>query len=141
MSGKTPPGLKGHFLLGNTLEFMRRPTLPFMMDLARTYGDIVFLRVGGSHMYVLNNPDYIHAALVKYADKLNKTQSAKRAARKFVGDGLLVSDGDFHKRQRRLVQPAFHMRRIETYTQVMVDRTLDMLEGWQNGQVLDISRE
>jgi cytochrome P450 len=141
MNVRIPPGPKGHFLLGNTLEFMRRPTLPLMMELARDYGDIAFLRVGGSHIYVLNNPDYIHAALVKHADKLNKTQSAKRAARQYVGDGLIVSDGDFHRRQRRLVQPAFHTNRIETYAQIMVECTHTMLDSWRPGQTPDIAKE
>ena len=58
----------------------------------------------------------------------------------FLGDGLLTSDGDFHRQQRRLVQPAFHEKRVESYADVMVQFTQKMLETWQAGTEIDIAQ-
>src|SRR5206468_2641396 len=57
------------------------------------------------------------------------------------GEGLLTSEGEFHTRQRRLAQPAFHRQRIGAYADDMVRRTLRTREGWSAGQVLDVDGE
>ncbi len=51
-----------------------------------------------------------------------------------LGDGLLTSDGDFWRRQRRLAQPAFHRERIDNYAKTMVSYTERMLEDWHDGE-------
>jgi cytochrome P450 len=58
----------------------------------------------------------------------------------FLGDGLLTTDGEFHRRQRRLVQPAFHKKHVEGYADVMVQFTQEMLETWQAGTEIDMAR-
>src|SRR5262249_38416360 len=60
--------------------------------------------------------------------------------RLLLGDGLLTIDGDFHRQQRRLVQPAFHKRRVESYAALMVCHTRELLDEWQPGAQLDIAR-
>jgi cytochrome P450 len=65
----------------------------------------------------------------------------KNATRQAIGQGLLTSDGEFHKRQRRLVQPSFHYKRIAVYADVMVSFTRDMLDEWQSGDERDIAHE
>jgi cytochrome P450 len=79
--------------------------------------------------------------LVKHPEQVNKSPALKNATRQAIGQGLLTSDGEFHKRQRRLVQPAFHYKRIAAYADVMVDFTRDVLDEWQNGDECDIARE
>ena len=54
-----------------------------------------------------------------------------------VGEGLLTSEGDFWRRQRRLTQPAFQHQQIERYAAVMVEQTERMLEAWHDGEVRD----
>ena len=61
-----------------------------------------------------------------------------RALRRVLGNGLLTSDGEFWRRQRKLVQPAFHQERIGAYADVMVKFTQGMLASWKDGQALDI---
>lgn len=51
--------------------------------------------------------------------------------RLLLGDGLLTMDGEFHRQQRRLVQPAFHKHRIETYAETMAQLTQEELATWQ----------
>jgi cytochrome P450 len=58
--------------------------------------------------------------------------------RRVLGNGLLLSEGDFWHRQRKLIQPAFHQEKITAYAQIMVDYTQRMLETWSDGQTLDM---
>src|SRR5690606_32234154 len=53
-------------------------------------------------------------------------------------NGLLVSDGEFWRRQRRLAQPAFHRERIAAYAEVMVDHAERLSATWREGQQIDI---
>jgi cytochrome P450 len=135
-----PPGPKGEFLIGSMRQF-RRQRLDFLMSNMLNYGDIVFMRFGPRALYQLNNPDAIQYVLVKAADKFYKSPMLKRATRKAIGEGLLTSEGEFHKRQRKLVQPAFHHNRIARYAEAMVDYTTQMLNGWKPGQQRDIHHE
>jgi cytochrome P450 len=139
MRANYPPGPEGHFLLGNLLQ-IRRGFLRLMMSSAHTYGDIVHFRVGLTHLYLVNHPDYIHKVLVEQAQMFQKTRLLRHVAGKFIGNGLIVSNGDFHKQQRRLMQPAFHFKRIEMYCQTTIEYTLHMLDTWQDGQQYDIEQ-
>ncbi|HEV7499276.1 MAG TPA: cytochrome P450, partial [Vicinamibacteria bacterium] len=62
-------------------------------------------------------------------------------AKLFLGEGLLTSEGEFHTRQRRLAQPAFHRQRIGGYGADMVRRAASAREGWRAGEVLDVDAE
>ena len=61
--------------------------------------------------------------------------------RELIGDGLLTLDGEAHRQQRRIVQPAFHKKRVESYAGVMVQHTEEMLKSWQVGKQIDMSHE
>ena len=66
---------------------------------------------------------------------------ALQRAKRLLGEGLLTSEGDFHRRQRRLAQPAFHRARMASYAAVMTDYAAQMRERWRDGATLDISEE
>lgn len=140
MPTQYPPGPKGAFLIGNLRELATQ-RLEFLTEVSRRYGDLVFFRAGPRGFYLLNHPDFVHQVLVKNADKFHKSPILKKTTEKAIGQGLLTSDGAFHKRQRRLVQPAFHAKRIEAYAGVMVDYTVHMLDTWRDGAALDIAHE
>jgi cytochrome P450 len=109
-------------------------------DLA-SRGDIVLMEVWGIKQYVMFHPDMYHEIMVEKVGSFHKDAqytSAKKGLAFFLGQGLLTTDGDFWRRQRRLASPAFHTRRIEAYAGVMVEDTLRMLETWRSGQTLDI---
>src|SRR5947209_10324736 len=136
-----PPGPKGKFLLGS-LRDLKAGRHEFLADLRRQYGDIVHFKVGPVlHMYMLNNPDDIHYVLVDAPEKFHKGPALKRTTKMILGEGLLTSEDEFHKRQRRLAQPAFHAVRIASYAEAMVDNTTAMLDTWQPGQQHDIHEE
>src|SRR5205823_5250513 len=61
--------------------------------------------------------------------------------RPLVGNGLLTSENEFHKRQRKLVAPAFQHRRIASYADIMVSYSEQIQREWEDGQVIDVARE
>ncbi len=140
-SGLTPPGPKGHFLIGHLLD-SNRDTLNFLTQCARQYGDIVYLTAFNLPIYLLNHPDDIEYVLVTNNRNFIKDKWLRtRAGRRLLGNGLLTSEGDFWLRQRRLAQPAFHREQVAAYGQIMVDYTERMLANWQAGQVHDIHQD
>jgi cytochrome P450 len=60
--------------------------------------------------------------------------------RPLFGNGVLNSDGDFHRRQRRLVQPAFHRKQIASYVEIMAKAASDLIESWQPGDVVAVDK-
>src|SRR5690606_6641298 len=62
-----------------------------------------------------------------------------QVARRFLGNGLLTSEGAFHLRQRRLIQPIFHRQRIAGYGETMVRYAERTGQRWQPGAVVDMS--
>ncbi len=141
MSTKAVPELKSKGLFGSA-RALRDNRLPFIMRLSRDYEDIVKLRLGPStQLYFLNDSDLIHQVLVAQADKFEKSPRFKRGTRKLIGQGILTSEGEFHKRQRKLVQPAFHHQRIAAYADVMVDYSVRIAGTWHDGQTVDMHHE
>jgi cytochrome P450 len=130
-----PPGPEGSFWGGNLAAF-RADRLGFLNDSARRFGDVVAIRLGPARIWLLNHPDLVEEVLVTRNRQLIK-HFGLRQARPSLGEGLLTSEGDFWRRQRRLAQPAFHRDRVEGYGRVMVDYAERMLRGWSHGQRRD----
>lgn len=105
------------------------------------FGGLVRWRFGWMWFHQANDPNLVHEILVKQAPSFQKTPRNKAVFRDVLGEGLLVSDGEYWKRQRRLVGPAFHSQRISSYGQTMVDHTLKMLAGWKPKDTVDVRHE
>ncbi|MBZ0279078.1 MAG: cytochrome P450, partial [Anaerolineae bacterium] len=140
MSLTYPPGPRPVFPILN-LRRLQNERINFLVHNREQYGDVVYYRLGPSRVYQLNHPDYIQTVLVKQAEKFHKSPMLKKTTRQSIGTGLLTSDGDLHKRQRRLVQPAFHANRITAYADVMVDYTLRTMANWRSGAEFNMSHE
>jgi cytochrome P450 len=119
MSKQVPPGPKGQLIMGVMREF-NRDTLGFI-ERCRDFGDVVHTRFLYVHAYFLYNPRDIEAILTT--------------------NGLVTSEGDFWRRQRRLAQPAFHRQRISSYGDIMVQYAQRTIDTWQDGQERDLSRD
>jgi cytochrome P450 len=134
-----PPGPQGHLLVGVLPEFRKDPA-GFLEKLARQYGDVIYLPLGRQHIYYVGHPDAIRDVLVTNQNKFKKSRMLERA-RVLLGDGLLTSEGQHHRRQRRLVQPAFHRDRLAGYGAVMVERSGVVRDQWQSGRPFDVLQE
>jgi cytochrome P450 len=133
-----PPGPKPKPLWGHLWDFRRDP-LRFLEKMG-AYGDVVYYTFGPQEAYLYNHPDYVKELLVNQAHNFVKSRGLQRAKR-LLGEGLLTSEGEFHLRQRRLSQPAFHRQRIANYATSMVDFAVQMRDHWQDGAQLDITHE
>ena len=134
-----PPGPKGHFLVGS-LPMLADNVLATLENWAREYGDIFFYRAAGLRVCYPTHPDYIGNILVTRNHNFVKGMGA-RVNPRFFGKGLLTSEGELWRRQRRLMQPAFHRRQIGRYAKVMVECTQKMLSRWRAGEVRDLYSE
>ena len=135
-TSRKAPGPKPRGLLGNAKEFTR-DRLGFLDECFHQYGDFVSIRLVNRRVLIVNHPDQVEEVLVTRNRDFIK-HFALRSAKMNLGEGLLTSDGDFWRRQRKLAQPAFHRERIAGYASVMVEYTERMLKGWADGQARDI---
>lgn len=115
--------------------------LQSFINVREKYGDLVYSQYGPFAIYMLFHPDDIHKLTVTNARQFNKSPFYKRILSKFLGNGMLISDGDYWRRQRRLAQPAFHSKRINAYADVMVEYTQRTIAAWENGTQRDIANE
>jgi cytochrome P450 len=136
---RLPPGPRRKIPLTGLLNYRRGP-LSFLQNLAQQYGDISYFKLGPQEAYFLNHPDLIKEALVTNQQNFIKGLVLQRAKR-LLGEGLLTSEGEFHRRQRRLAQPAFHRDRVASYAAVMVDYAVRMSSQWRNGETRNIAEE
>jgi cytochrome P450 len=135
-----PPGPKGHPILGVMPEF-NRDSLGFVMK-CREYGDVVRARFFYVTCYFLYNPNDIEDVLSTNARNFRKSMALRsNFFQRLLGNGLLTSEGDFWRRQRRLAQPAFHRQRIGGYGDVMADYAERIAARWCDGEVRDIQRD
>lgn len=124
-------------MLGSLRAF-RRDMPGFLLATARAYGDVAHFRLGSRHVFLLSHPDHIGHVLVTDQSAFVKSRGLERMKPLF-GEGLLTSEGSLHLRQRRLVQPAFHQRRLETYGAEMVERAERSQAEWRAGMTLDMA--
>jgi cytochrome P450 len=117
---------------------MRRDLVGFFGEVA-THGDVAGFHVWRQPVVLLNHPDLIRDVLVTNQKNFRKGIALERA-RMLLGDGLLTSEGEFHLRQRRLAQPAFHRDRIAHYADAMTERAVQLRDTWTDGATVDAHR-
>src|SRR5215813_116605 len=135
-----PRGPKGGLILGVMPEF-NRDSLAFIMK-CREFGDVVQARFFYVTSYFLYHPDDIEYVLSTNARNFLKSMSLRsNFFQRLVGNGLVTSEGDFWRRQRRLAQPAFHRQRVSAYGDVMVEYTIRAIDSWRPRETRDIHQD
>ena len=114
--------------------------LSFLHRCVGEYGDLVHLRFPSASAYLLGNPGLVEKVLLDRGGKYIKARMT-RSMLAVLGNGLLLSEGEYWRRQRRLVQPAFHRERVRGYAEVMVPYTERLLDGWVAGEPRDLHRD
>ena len=133
-----PPTTKAGIFGGHFLQFRRNPTA-FLTKLSKL-GDVTTFNIGGQQAFFLNHPEFVRDLLVTNNHKFIKGRALQRA-KKLLGDGLLTSEKDFHLRQRRMMQPAFHRQRIAGYSEAMIEFGNKMAGEWSDGETRNIAEE
>src|SRR5919199_2342556 len=130
-----------HSILRNKLlrEFIHNP-LKTLMDIAYTYGDISHFKFGRQHVYSINNPRYIEDILIRNNKNFIKSRGLQ-VSKRLLGEGLVTSEGEYHDRQRRIIQPAFHPTLIKKYADIMTACAVNMCQRWHDGIIVDIHKE
>ncbi len=139
LTAQKPRGPRNLPVIGNLAPFRANP-IQFLTRVAREYGDLPYFRLANQNVYLVNHPDFVREILVTNQGNFIKSRVLQRA-RVLLGDGLLTSEGSFHVRQRRLVQPAFHRDRLAGYAQVMSEAAVRLRERWTGGPTLEVSEE
>lgn len=136
-----PPGPPDRELARHTLDMLRDP-LHFLLRGRAEHGPISAWRFGPQRYWLVNEPSAVRRVLVENARAYVKSPNYV-GLRIVLGDGLVTSEGELWKRQRRLASPAFHPRSIDAFVPVFVRHTERMLDRWQarDGATLDAHRE
>ena len=134
--------IRGPGCFGNFREIiaLRRDPLRFLSSLARDYGPISQFRVGRLRFFLFTSPEAVREILVTNHDRMHKGRALQRA-KVLLGDGLLTSEDDLHKRQRKLVNPAFHRERLPGYAREMIAAAQRAAESWREGASIDMAAE
>lgn len=136
---KTPPGPTTLSPFGQLFEF-RKDSLAFLQQLAEEHGDIAQFRLGPIKVLLVNHPDYIREVLSTQNSNFVKGRPLDMA-KELLGEGLLTSEGEHHKRQSRIIQPAFHRRMVESYAPAVTEYAVKLMDKWDDGQEVEIMEE
>jgi cytochrome P450 len=136
-----PSGLFG------PLPFLRRDPLNFLFKATEQCGDVARVEFAFKpHVaHLIRHPLDVEHVLVSNARNYVKQTRGYEKLRLVLGEGLVTSDGEFWKRQRRIAQPAFHKERIARLAPIMTAATEEMLAQWAprvgTGQAFDVAEE
>jgi cytochrome P450 len=122
-NGRIPPGTQEKYRASDDL-------LDWLSRQFGIFGDIFKASAYGSSLYAIRNVEYAYHILVENWQNYVEGQFIQRVAL-LLGDGLMVSEGDLWKRQRRMIQPAFNHESIGTLIKVMMDVNAGLLGKWQ----------
>jgi cytochrome P450 len=118
-----------------------KPGNPILLfEHLRRFGRAAHYRILFNDVVLFNDPADIHEVLIDKAASFGKDRTQKRM-KILLGEGLITSDGEKHKRGRRIAAPAFHRHRIQRYAGQIVELADGLCAEWQPGVPLDIAAE
>lgn len=143
---KLPPGrtYRGPLATLNLIRRLNADTIGMMEQFRSEFGTTFTINAGDSPLIVFSEPSHIQEIVLTQASKFNKASSykdAKQGLARFMGNGLVTSDGEFWKRQRKMVAPAMHAKRIASYADAMTDITAAQIDQWKPGTRIDVAKE
>ena len=117
-----------------------RDPLQFFEELQTGAEPIATMRISGTKVFYLREPELIREMLVTCASDFHKSRGLERAKVLF-GDGLLTSEDEIHRQQRKLIQPVFHRSNLKGSAVIMRERARQRAETWSAGEPLNLSEE
>ncbi len=123
------------------MDEMKKNKLAFYSRMAEEYGGVVHMKMLWLDFFLVSEPDVIRELLVKHAHQTHRDPFSTNVIRRILGEGVFIAEGKAWKRQRKMVQPAFHAMRIRAYTDTMAAYTREMISTWRSGQVKTVDQE
>jgi len=119
---------------------LRRDILGLFTDIIRDFGNASAVPLGRFHYVLFNHPDQIAHVLQRGAKNYCKSASY-REFEHLLGMGLVNSEGDLWRRQRRIIQPLFKRGELLRFAPLIADQTRHVLERWRSRDIVDIHEE
>ena len=136
----SPPGPRGEPLFGSSRRYARDP-FRFLSALEAAYGDIAQFDLGPLNTHLVTDPGDVERVLVSEAEKFRKPDFQSDALGDLLGKGLLLSEGQTWRDQRRLANPAFDVRRLIGFADRIVAHNDDLLADWHDGGEVDVEQD
>lgn len=133
------PRARGLPFVGSAIEFSR-DTLGFLQRQAALHGDLFRVKILGRDLHIVVHPDDIERVLVRDHAVMHKDLFTQDLS-KILGNGLVTSEGEHWKKQRKLVSHAFTPAKIRGYADTMAEVAGEAARALSDGQVLDIHEE
>lgn len=130
------PGSRGLPLLGH-VPWFHADTTGFLLELSRTQGDVARFRLGRADAFLLSHPDQVKRVLVDDAERFGKGRLMQRA-RRLLGNGLLTSERELHRTQRRCIQPAFARAQVAAHAAEAPRLAARLADRWESGSLVDV---
>jgi cytochrome P450 len=125
----TAPGPSGPEML-RAIRRIRSDALGFLESMARTYGPVVQFPIPSPPSYLVSDPEAVRRVLVTRARDYDKDTVQYRSLSLVTGEGLLTTSGEVWRRQRRMVQPAFHREVLEAVVGHAASASDDLIRRW-----------
>ncbi len=135
-----PPGLRMNLPFYLFHKFFKPGNPILLFEHLRRYGRAAHYRILFRDVVLFHDPADIREVLVDKAASFGKDRTQKRM-KILLGEGLITSDGEAHKRGRRIAAPAFHRQRIQRYAGQIVEMAEALSAQWRPGEPLDIAAE
>ncbi len=132
-----PPGPRDRFFGLGLLRRMQRDYLGFFHGAQKTFGDTIYMRVGGQHTYSFMHPDQIREVLVDKASSFIRYKRHMAVLGEVHGQSVLITEGEAWRKQRRTLQPGFSPKRFEGYARQMTESASSVLDQLPASQALD----
>ncbi|HJT85009.1 MAG TPA: cytochrome P450 [Nitrososphaeraceae archaeon] len=136
-NNRLPPGPQISFL--EFMEKVNENPFNFLIDMIQNYGDIIYIKLQQKDVYILSNPDYIEQIFTRDSKLFSKMRAAE--LRPFLGNGLLLNEGESHRQHRKIIQPLFLPKSIKSYGSIMVDNIKHISDNWQDGATIDVLQD
>lgn len=124
--------------VGHAWSLMHRPSA--FLESLRRLGAIVRVDLASTTVYMLTKPELIHTILVTESRRVQRDGILFERIREVVGNGLAASEGELHIKQRRLMQPSFHRKRVDGYLDLMRAHTQTLADSWRDGQSVELDQ-
>ena len=134
--GGWPPGELG-FSVARTREFEQEP-LPLLLRCHERFGPVFTIRLLYAPIVFALGPEANHYITVSHAANFRWRDGGLGDLIPLLGDGLLTTDGDYHRRARRIMLPAFHREQLAASTAIMAEEAERAVDGWSAGARVDL---